>query len=336
MAECEKIMLLCEESLDRTLTPEEQRVLDRHLAGCPACAAYLADLRFLSGSLGELPDPPTGLHERIMSSIRTEANSGTVVQLHRPGARRTQVFTMLAAAAACVMLVLSGALGNLMNSLHLQVGGGGSSSAAAGGMEASAESGAADTASPADAASPAAPTDTADAGMSDGAAVPQTAAESNTPRAAKFSAPTEPITVPETSADNGTAPPAAEENSSTVPSPSADDSTAEIDAHIMSRSASPADSGQPQVAAFINEIMAGESFAACYLVEGGQSLPEIGQEQQRDSLYAYYVLDNNPAQLETLLDTLKKAGCTVSLYTEDGVLWNETAKQVIFAVRLTS
>ena len=91
---------------------------------------------------------------------------------------------------------------------------------------------------------------------------------------------------------------------------------------------------QPQVGAFISNVMGGEVFAACYLVEGGESLPEIGQEQQRDDNFGYYVVENNLAQLETLLDSLEKAGCSVSTYEENGVIFNEGAQQVVFIVRL--
>ena len=76
MAECKKMMQLCEESLDRTLTPDEQNMLDRHLKECPACAAYLADLRFLSDALGETPELPAGLHDPQPGTRPPDAGCG--------------------------------------------------------------------------------------------------------------------------------------------------------------------------------------------------------------------------------------------------------------------
>lgn len=86
MADCQKIMQLCEESIDRTLTPDEQKTLDGHLQSCPHCAAYLADLRFITSALAHVPEPPATLHESIMNSIVTDGQS-TVVQPRQPNRR---------------------------------------------------------------------------------------------------------------------------------------------------------------------------------------------------------------------------------------------------------
>ncbi len=309
MAECEKIMQLCEESLDRTLTVEEQQQLDRHLDGCPACAAYLADLRFVAGLLGETPALPDGLHEQIMSGIQKETRS-TVIQTHRPS-RHMPVAAMLAAAAACVALVLSGALGDLMNTFSFGLTSGGSLDA-----------GGASNVTASDMAAPAAIPPSAG---ETGAEMPSAAAGNETAMA-KSAAP---------QGHSIEAPPAVAGRALTEEAGMNEGSPRTIES-ILDYGEESADAGgeQPQIGAFISEVMEGESFAGCYLVEGGSELPEIGQEQQRDASFAYYVVENNLAQLETLLDTLEKAGCTVSRYEESGVLFNETAKRVIFVVRL--
>lgn len=313
MAECEKMMQLCEESLDRTLTAGEQEMLDRHLQSCPDCAAYLADLRFMTAALGEEPPFPAHLHGAIMSGIADEARS-TVVQTRQPN-RRLPVFTMLAAAAACVVLVLSGALGDLLNTFQFGLGGGMSGSS----------SGSADAAMPAPASSEGA----ADAGTANGAADPYLAGAGDADEPAEGKQMGRSATP-----EDGIAGAAPTETQSAA------------DEHItMTESAGVAisdnlndlDGGealQPQVGAFIANVMEGEVFAACYLVEGGEGLPDIGREQQRDSHFGYYVAANNPAQLETLLDALEKAGCTVRTYEEGGVPFNESASRVIFVVRL--
>lgn len=314
MAECEKMMQLCEESLDRTLTAEEQEQLDRHLQSCPACAAWLADLRYMTAALAEEPAFPEGLHAAIVSGIAEESRR-TVVQTHRPP-RWAPVFTMLAAAAACVMLVLSGALGDLMSAFDFGLSGGGASGSSAGGaMNGAAPAEASEDAPEVEGAAFDSYKATSDAGeAADTAPNPgrvRTAAapESKQEGPAEAAGDAVPYTM-----DGGNAP-------AGVPSGAG-------------RAAEPPAEMQPQVGAFIAGVMEGEVFAGCFLVEGGENLPEIGKEQQRDEHFGYYVADNNPAQLETLLDALEKAGCTVQTYAESGILFNEEARQVIFVVRV--
>ena len=51
MPDCEYFEELCSLSLDGSLTRAEKRELDAHLAECPACAAYLEDLKFMRTAL---------------------------------------------------------------------------------------------------------------------------------------------------------------------------------------------------------------------------------------------------------------------------------------------
>lgn len=346
MAECEKMMQLCEQSLDRDLTPEEQAELDRHLEMCPACAAYLADLRFLTDTLSEAPALPPGLHERIMSGIENETRPKVVQQPHRRN-RKMPVSAMLVAAAACVVLALSGGLGSLMNNFNLSLAGGGSSSGSAdtsamsGGVNENGTSGeSADTAA-APAEEAAAANDTASQAVD----APSIAADANVPQPASYSAKVAAGSDGSvTSADAGnteTDEPAYEGilgRSAPEPSTrSAEEQTNENGLGdtpaIQSRMASV--TAEPQVGAFITDVMSGEVFAGCYLVEGGSDLPSIGQEQQRDANFAYCVVENNLSQLENLLDALEKAGCTVTRYDVSGVVFNDSARRVIFVVRFT-
>lgn len=352
MAECEKMMQLCEQSLDRELTPEEQSELNQHLETCPACAAYLADLRFLTDTLSEAPALPAGLHERIMSSIENEARPTVVQQAHHRN-RKMPVSAMLVAAAACVVLALSGGLGSLMNNFNLSIAGGGSSSGSAddsamsgnaadnGSNSESAAFESTDTAA-APAESPEASTDAAPAEAS----APSAAENATVPQPASYSAKIaagsgeDGASSDAGGAETGDAAPilgrSAPGPSGTSPeyqtSAASENDLNEAPA-VQSRLASaPA---EPQVGAFISDVMSGEVFAGCYLVEGGSNLPSIGQEQQRDSNFAYCVAENNLSQLENLLDTLEKAGCTVTRYDVSGVVFNDSAKRVIFVVRLS-
>ncbi|NBI81490.1 hypothetical protein D3Z48_05235 [Clostridiaceae bacterium] len=350
MADCQKIMQLCEESIDRTLTPDEQKTLDGHLQSCPRCAAYLADLQFITSALAHVPEPPATLHESIMNSIVTDGQS-TVVQPRQPN-RRPPVAAMLIAAAACVALVLSGALGNLLNTFDFAMAGGGSNAAGASASDSAAAGGIApQDAASAEAAPMPAALDGGDAGSAaaenGSAAQPYAEPADAAPQTTTNSAPEEQHAEkaqPRMAQDPSDAglPAQAKEEEDVVAEHSLDTGDTDGGAGSAAGYALTLESGkstrsgiiQPQVGAFISNVMGGEVFAACYLVEGGESLPEIGQEQQRDDNFGYYVVENNLAQLETLLDSLEKAGCSVSTYEENGVIFNEGAQQVVFIVRL--
>lgn len=112
MTDCSKYEELCSLLMDGKISREDRRALEAHLAECPDCAAYLDDLRFLRESWRAIEEPgPATLHEDIMAKITAEAHK-TVMPLEKRR-RPMPVFTILAAAAACVMLVASGTLGNL-------------------------------------------------------------------------------------------------------------------------------------------------------------------------------------------------------------------------------
>lgn len=114
---CEYYEELCSAAIDHALTPAEQKELDAHLAACPSCRAYLEQLQEMQKMWKELEVPmPTALHEKIMGEIEAEAQK-TVVQTPPKSHRRPPVFTMLAAAAACVMLAVSGNLTGLFGQL---------------------------------------------------------------------------------------------------------------------------------------------------------------------------------------------------------------------------
>lgn len=114
---CEYYEELCSAAIDHALTPAEQKELDAHLAACPSCRAYLEELREMQKLWKELEVPmPTALHEKIMGEIEAEVQK-TIVQTPAKPHRRPPVFTMLAAAAACVMLAVSGNLTGLFGQL---------------------------------------------------------------------------------------------------------------------------------------------------------------------------------------------------------------------------
>ena len=110
MQNCEKYRELCSASIDGELSPQEKRELSEHISKCPACAAYLDDLREMRNAWDDFKQPLTDdMHEYIMQAVLKEAERPVKTKRHFP------VFTTFAAAAACVMLVLSGAVGDIIN-----------------------------------------------------------------------------------------------------------------------------------------------------------------------------------------------------------------------------
>lgn len=315
MADCEKMMQLCEESLDRTLTAEEQEALDRHLEECPECAAYLADLRFMTEALsGDQIEAPADLHEKIMAGVMTEVHS-TVVQPHVPN-RRMPVFTMLAAAAACVCLVMSGAAGDLMNAVNFQfaVKGGGAENATT-------SSAAADMAM--------------DSAADDAASGYKMALGSGSDGAAAEAAPQDSVANDAAASGSAGAPESAEEYENADAGIAAYSvEGGDMTPALYSRNADGRSSAavEPQVSA----VAGTEAYAFCYLAEYGGELPEIGGKMiSVDDNFAYYVVDNNLSQLEVLLDGLEKAGYSVGKYEELGLLVDPNAESGILIIRLS-
>mgnify|MGYP001623365510 CR=1 FL=1 len=69
MPNCEYFEELCSSSLDGELTRAQKRELEAHLAECPACAAYLEDLKLIRTAWGDLKEPlPEQLQEKTPSA----------------------------------------------------------------------------------------------------------------------------------------------------------------------------------------------------------------------------------------------------------------------------
>lgn len=98
---CDKCLELLSVRLDGTLTEEEERELEEHLAACPACRAAGAQLAALQGAFDELEDveAPEGFARGVMERIRAAETEKKVVPLFkRPR------FRALAGLAACAVL----------------------------------------------------------------------------------------------------------------------------------------------------------------------------------------------------------------------------------------
>lgn len=331
---CERYEALCSAAIDNALTKQEQKELDAHLAECPSCRAYLEELRTMRSLWKELETPmPPALHEKIMGEIEAEVQK-TIVQMPQKHRRRPPVFTMLAAAAACVILAVSGNLTGLFGQL---------------GTATIASNSAADTSSAQSAAGPSVAESTAQL-PSDGstltaggetesaadaeAAVPDTG-ETITPRASQTqSEPDTEAAAPETragdrdsveqdssgeTAANGaqaqTFSAASDENSGIMTASLGPENTAPI---LGSRAASAASNVPKEVAQM--------SFSRCFDVtpaDGGtaEALPVIDGMTliiEQDGV-AYYSVEDNESKMEKVRQELEKNGYTVTLNQSSGL-----------------
>lgn len=101
------------------LTPEERDAFERHLAGCAACRAEVAELLPVIDALPlavEPVEPPERLRDDILNAIR-RAEAPPVRAMPEPrGARRFRLWPQLSAGLAAVAAILALGLWNL----HLQ------------------------------------------------------------------------------------------------------------------------------------------------------------------------------------------------------------------------
>ena len=327
MNDCEKYEALCSAMLDNALTVQEKEELDAHLAVCPSCRAYLEDLQEMRALWKELEIPvPKELHEKMMGAIEAEVQK-TIVQTPQKERRRPPVFTMLAAAAACVMLAVSGQLTGLfgqMSAVPLQ-------NAAQRNAPVTAE------VTPAPAVHKPAPVPVPEAPKQQAVLEPEPAAE---PQA-------EPSAPPKPAEQQPEESPAAEQSvpeqpvvQQDVPQVISEEPVEEpIDvpqepSEKMMRGAAE----QPTVAAYtlsgLPEELRQMQFARCYDVTGGTELPVLDAMTllvAADGI-SYYSVENNESKIGQVQEELKKSGYTLTLNETSGVSIQRSAKTILLIV----
>lgn len=86
--------------LDRELPPGEQAAVETHLAACPECAAFLAELAAVDEAAASLPaEAPEGYFEAFPARVRSRLETRKAV------ARRVPAWTWAAAAALLLAVV---------------------------------------------------------------------------------------------------------------------------------------------------------------------------------------------------------------------------------------
>lgn len=310
MPNCEYFEELCSASLDGELTRVQKRELDTHLAACPACAAYLEDLKLLRTAWGDLKEPlPDELHERIMGGVLEEAQKKVKPMEKRK--RRPPVFTMLAAAAACVMLAMSGAVGDLLGGLDAQETGDKTANVAAGGaaMEEASE-----TSGETNAPAPQAAED--GSGVSPSTLVP---AQEVQPQPA-------PETEKQTGADEDSgaagnqAPEAAGSASGAAPA------VASAKPHAGGRSID-ANAAEKQSITLPDDLQT-HQFVLCYVAVGSGDpllLKDATLLEKIDNVY-YFEVPGGMSAVETDIKVLQDGGFETAIRSDIGVALNESAE----------
>ncbi len=324
MNDCEKYEALCSAMMDNALTVQEKEELDAHLAACPSCRAYLEDLREMNTLWKELEVPVSKeLHEKMMEVIETEVQK-TIVQTPQKERRRPPVFTMLAAAAACVMLAVSGQLTGLfgqMSAVPLQ-------NAAQRNVPPTAE-----VMTPPPAVHK--PAQAEEPPKQQAAQAPETIEPQSEP--AEPQKPVEELPEPPQTEQSLPEEPAVQEDVPQVihEEPSEDTvAVQQASSGKMTRGAAE----QPAVATYtasgLPEELRQMQFARCYDVTGGTELPVLDAMTllvTADGV-SYYSVENNESKIGQVQEELKKSGYTLTLNETSGVSIQRSAKMILLIV----
>ncbi len=304
MLNCNQCELLCALVADGELSPEENEMLQEHLQTCPSCRDYLAACTAMHDlwKQGEVLPPPT-LHEHIMKGVRKEQS--IVVQKPNRFARRG--FFAVAGMAACVVLVLSGSLGNML---------GKNAFSAIDSMSSVSSSTAVESATTSAAPEAAIAEDTTAAMESRAVAEPAQSAESEVM--------VMDVGEPTASVDDSAvlySQPAAANAEIPVADPSDEDVLAITG----------------ETAITLPESVSEISFASAYLVEGTAEspLPETLQLLANTEDATYYSAANDTSVLQKLVETLTEGGYRVTMTDAVAMPYDRTATLSLWIVENT-
>lgn len=314
MNEEEYFEQLCSNSVDGTLTDSEKQKLEEHLAECPSCAALKEDLEQMHSMLAvDETEPPAGLHDSIMERLRQE-ETVRVVAPQKP-MRRLPVFTMVAAAAVVVLVVLGGGLMPAFSTV-------GSGSTAA-----------------ADSASADAGDCTADGGMQD--EIEQSVQENAD--ASSGGASNSSVQQSGTASQSTNGSEYSGQNDTGEDSAANAQSDAGVDAEQYADNDQSIAAPEPIIEKSVQvqtgpvltlpQSLHGTHTAYCYVATGGGSLPDIdGELLAQENGVSWFRLDNSMETLEKTLQTVERAGCTVTAYDKVDLTIDSHADSWILAV----
>ena len=101
-----------DELVDGTIVPIRRAELERHLAGCAACRALVADVETIRDTAASLDplEPPAGVWLQIAGTLRQQ---GRVATRPQPAAKSPVHHTALMAIAATLLLLVGGSVAML-------------------------------------------------------------------------------------------------------------------------------------------------------------------------------------------------------------------------------
>lgn len=312
MPDCEYFEELCSMALDGELNRAQKRELDAHLAECPACAAYLEDLKLIRTAWGDVKEPlPEALHEKIMSGVVEEARKKVTPPEKRK--RRPPVFTMIAAAAACVILAVSGAAGDIFGGLKVERDS--ASMAAAGsadGEGAAMEDVLLTALDPAQESA-------SDAQIAPRVGEPAENGNAGQGRMGGGSSGTASESVPE-STDAGSEPTVG------TAAPAAFAAGMETEQNAAA-----------SLAIAVPDELLAHSYGFCYVAAGSGNPPALEQATliEKDGSNYYFKIENSMTALEKLSAQLQEAGYETALRTDVGVTIDENAKNSLLIVAVS-
>lgn len=316
MPDCEYFEELCSLSLDGALTRAEKRELDAHLAECPACAAYLEDLKFMRTAWEDIKEPlPEALHEKIMSGVMEEVKAKTEPQKKK---RRPPVFTMIAAAAACVMLVLSGAVGDMLGGLGAEDPGPAAETRGTDGTGASMEK-------------------MPEVKM---VAPPPSEAEPDTASAEEQPTEEQPDLAPasgDTPQESGETPAAPSETGKQPPAVVSSASGEQPGAVMyFVPGAETGKNAAAELAVTLPDNLLATSYGFCYVAVGSGEPPalEDARLMEKDGGTYYFRIPNSMSSLDTLRSQLQGAGYETAQRTDIGITTDENAKYSLLIVKI--
>ena len=316
MPDCEYFEELCSLSLDGALTRAEKRELDAHLAECPACAAYLEDLKFMRTAWEDIKEPlPEALHEKIMGSVMEEVKAKTEPQKKK---RRPPVFTMIAAAAACVMFALSGAVGDMIGGLGVETPGPAAEGRGTSGADAAMEEiPKVKTVTP--------PNDEA---------TPDEAAASQ-PEAQPYLAPASDSNEAQQEQQPAEASPETDEKENRGAVSSASDGQPGVAVHFAQGDA-PEKNAAAELAVTLPDNLLATGYGFCYVAVGSGEPPALEEARlmEKDGGTYYFRIPNSVSSLDGLRTLLQDAGYETALRTDVGITTDENARFSLLIVQV--
>ncbi len=291
---------LVSSSVDGALTEAEKEKMAAHLEECDSCAALKRDLEAMRSLFSVDPETvvvPENLHSDIMKRVKQDGHL-KVVRPEKP-VRRLPVFTMVAVAAAVVLAVLGGGIGQMFTMVGSSGGSASTASADAGGGDII-------------------------AGDAGGSATENYDDAAGSGEVAKASDTWDALT----GGFDGETESGLMETPENAYIPSAQDFSAEDSAPNAKMGR------QIERTVELPESLEGKSVTHCYLARGSGELPDMdGELILSEGGISYFVLEKDVSPIEETLAAVEQAGFVVDAYEDVGLVIDSKAETWILILQ---